>query len=725
MNRAQPYRNLWLLTWLMISGLAVVGVRLVYIQAINPQEPAPFSSNDTEIRRSRPALRGEIRDANDTVLVQSQLAVTVRADPARLGSLTPDVAKWAALHLDIPEVDVLARLQPVYQPRTQFVRVTNGLQILTNREVVMRLQRANVLATNVPPMIWDHLYAAMQTNRFAVQSRLIEQRSNVVARAEAAMLATPWWDLATRWKISRERGRGLRAVARQVRLIRTNLLECRASGLFPEYVELRKYPRDHLAAHVLGFTTNQMERAVSDPGLPVGLAGAQGIEQRFDSALQGRDGVLQGQVVGGREYVPRRERDVPSEDGLTVLLTLDVQIQEAVERALDEAVERLNPMAISAVVVRPDTGDILALANRPTFNPNDRKSQLTRGLTNPLSAFKNRAINEPFEPGSTFKLVTYSAALNEQLTSASEIIDCHGGHWTVPGTRRTIHDDQGHIMNRVTVEEAFAKSSNVGAVQLGLRISTNRFLQYIRDFGFLSRTDIDCGEHDSVLRWTPQVVRPGVTNWVTNLVARFGEASGVIPSWDGWTPSSLPFGYGLRATPLQTVMAAAAIASGGVLRKPRLVRALKTADGRLVKEFPVQPGRAAISPETADKMVSLMEAVVIHGSGANAAIEGFDVAGKTGTAKKFVAGGYTSAHYHASFVGFFPARKPVAAIIVTVDEPQTAGKSYYGSKAAAPVFRQIALDIVNVMKLTPTLSATNTTAMTSEVLFPAQVARQP
>src|SRR5262245_27742500 len=116
MNRIQPYRNLWLLTWVLASGLAVVAVRLIYIQAINPQEPTPFSSNDTEIRRSRPALRGEIRDANDIVLVQSQLAVTVRADPARLGSLTPDVAKWASYHLELPESEVLARLQPVYIP---------------------------------------------------------------------------------------------------------------------------------------------------------------------------------------------------------------------------------------------------------------------------------------------------------------------------------------------------------------------------------------------------------------------------------------------------------------------------------------------------------------------------------------------------------------------------------------------------------------------------------
>jgi len=710
MNRATSYRNLWVITWLIAGGLAIVAVRLTYIQLINPQEPTPFSSNDPEIKRIRPARRGEIRDANETVLVQSQLAVVIRADPVRLGPFATDVARLAATHLGLPEEGILARFRPVEFPRTKYVRVTNGGLITTNHQIVTRVLRSNLLATNVPPEVWDRLSAALRTNRFEIEKRLMAERSNLLARTQATLKSTPWWDLAARWRIGREQSVALRAIRRTIKLTETNLLECRDSGLYAEFFELRRYPYDHVAAHVLGFTTNKTDEPPRQKSLPVQLGGAQGIEQRFDEALLGKPGLVHGQMVGGREYVPLRERDIAAVDGLNVGLTLDIQIQDAVERALDEAVERLNPLAISAIVVRPDTGDVLAMANRPTFNPNDRSLKLIKANTNRMAAFKNRAINEPFEPGSTFKILTYAAVLNEGLASVTEMIDCHGGRWTVPGTRRVIHDDQGHVMNRVSVEDAFTKSSNVGAVLLGLRVPTNRFVQYIRDFGFLARTDIECGEQELRSRVQSVLVRPGITNSVTNHFVAYGERSGAIPSWDGWTPSSLPFGYGLRVTPLQTVMAAAAVANGGVLMKPRLVRELRTADGRLVQEFPVQPGRRVIDTATAEQLVDLMEAAVNKGTGGQAALDDFEVAGKTGTAKKYVQGGYNATHYYGSFVGFFPAHKPVAAIIVTVDEPTTAGKSYYGGKAAAPVFRKIAVEIANVMKLAPTIQTTNSAA---------------
>lgn len=726
MTRAASYRNLWLITWLMAAGLAVVAVRLTYIQIINPQEPEPLSSNNPEVQRMRPARRGEIHDVNGTVLVQSQMATIIRADPVRLGAFAGDVARIAAPYLKTSESDLLARFRPVPFSSTRHSVTTNAGVVTTNTQVVQRVLRSNLVASNVPPEVWDHLSAALWTNRFEVELRMKADRSNIVAQALSAMEAAPWWDLPARWQISRDRAARLKVLRREERLLRTNLLECRNSGLYAEYVELRRYPYDHVAAHVLGFTTNRSDEVRGHRSLPVALGGAQGIEQRFDQALRGRPGMIKTQLVGGREYVPLRQRDVEPVDGLNVSLTLDVQIQDAVERALDAAVERLNPLAISAIVVRPETGDILALANRPTFDPNNRRLILTSGASNPMAAFKNRAINEPFEPGSTFKILTYAAVLNEGLASPEEMIDCHGGRWTVPGTRRVVRDDQGHYMNRVSVLEAFAKSSNVGAVALGLRVPTNRFVQYIRDFGFLSRTDIECGEQETRLRVRPVVQSPGVTNYVTNLVTLFGETPGVIPSWDGWTPSSLPFGYGLRVTPLHSLMAAAAVANGGFLMKPRLVRALETADGQLVREFPVQPGRRVLEPAAAEKMLALMEAAVEQGTGGAAALEEFEVAGKTGTAKKFVKGGYTSTHYYGSFVGFFPAHKPAAAIIVTVDEPTTAGKAYYGGKAAAPVFRQIALDIANVMKLAPTVMPTNApAAMGSDLRAANQLVRQP
>lgn len=727
MSRAESHRNLWLITWCLAGGLVVVAWRLAYIQLINPQEPVPFSSNDPEIKRIRPARRGEIRAADGTVLVQSQLAVVIRADPVRLSPFATDVARLAAAYLQMPEEDLLDRFQPVYVPYTQELLVTNAGVVSTNRQPVRRLVRSNLVATNVTPETWDHLVAVLQTNRFDVERRYASLRSNVVEQAQAALQATPWWDVPTRWKISRRRSADLKTLTRAWYPVRTNLLECRASGLYAEYIERRRYPLDHLAAHILGFTTNRTDEGPRRANLPVPLGGAQGIEQRFDQALRGKPGILQGRMVAGREYVPLRERDLPAVDGLNVMLTLNVEIQEAVERALDAAVERLNPRAISAIVVEPATGNVLALANRPTFDPNNRNRLLHPGMTNRMAFFKNRAINEPFEPGSTFKILTYAAVLNERLASLGEIIDCHGGRWTVPGTRRVIRDDQGHYLNRVTLEEAFAKSSNVGAVALGLRVPTNRFVQYIRDFGLLDRTEIECGEQE-LRSWVKQVtVAPGITNSVTNLVMAFGETAGTIPSWDGWTAQSLAFGYGLRITPLHTVMMAAAVANGGVLMKPRLVTALKTSDNQLVKEFPVLPGRRVIDATTADRLVTLMEKAVTEGTGRGAELADFEVAGKTGTAKKHMRGeGYTTAHYYGSFVGFFPARRPAVAIVVTVDEPTTAGKAYYGGKAAAPVFQQIAQDVANVLKLAPTVVPIHSSAAVRTGLAPAaQFAQRP
>lgn len=710
MDRSLPFRRLWLLTWFLGAGFAVVAVRLVYLQVISPRETGTTGFVDPEVETKRPALRGQIRDANGIALVQSQLAVVVRADPVRIGPFASDVARLAAPLLEIPEAEILARLQPVYFPFTNVTVTTNGAVLATNQQVVMKPKRSNLVATNVSLAAWDHLFAALQTNDFVAERALKAEREQLKNRTRSARESLAWWDLPGRWMATRAARLAERDLRRTGRRLDKDVFPCRRKGLFPEYVHLRRYPQDQLAAHVLGFTTNDHSLKVQEPGLPPPMKGAQGLEQRCDAVLQGHPGILKARMLLGREYVPSRGRDVAPVDGMTVELTLDVRIQEAVEQALDEAMTRLNPMSMCAIVVRPSTGDILALANRPTFNPNQR-----RGET--IEAFKNRALTESFEPGSTFKTVTWSAALNEGKTSLEEMINCHGGRWTIPGIGRVINDDQGHHLGVVTVEMAFANSSNVGAVQLALRLQTNQFLRYIRDFGFLARTDIECAE-----MWTNRV---SVKNGVPRLGIGYGESAGRLPSWDRLTPSSLAFGYGLRVTPLQSVMAVAAIANGGVLMKPRLVKRLLTADNQVVWDYPPQAVRSVVSSNTAALMVRAMKKTVEEGSGRTAALDDFEVAGKTGTAKKAVGGKYNLTDYYATFVGFFPADQPEVVIIVTADQPTTAGKSYYGGKACAPVFREIASQVANVLQLAPTVVRTNAT--TAHLLSPrtATLAQQP
>lgn len=692
MDRSHHYRWLWFLTWSLCTGFSVIAIRLVFLQWIGPQESSTSGPAEPEIVMNRPALRGEIRDSSGTILVQSRLAIVVRADPVLLGSFSPDVARIAAPILGLEEEEVLSRLRPEFFRYTNKVVVTNGGTLSTNHPVEMRPRRANLVATNISVEAWDRLMTAMSTNRFPDEVGLKARRDQLKERQRLELEAVAWWNLPAKWAAHRS-GRGeSRELRIRQRQLDAALAKCRRKGFFPEYVHLRRYPQDQLAAHVLGFTTNDHSAASQNRGLPPPMMGAQGLEQRCDAILQGKPGLLQTRMVHGREYVPSRGRDVPSTDGMTLVLTLDIRIQEAVEQALDTAMERLNPASMTAIVVRPSTGDILALANRPTFNPGDRRGES-------VSAFKNRALTESFEPGSTFKIVTWSAVLNEDKASLTEMINCFGGAWSVPGIRRTIRDDQGHHMGLVTVEDAFANSSNVGAVQLSLRLQTNQFLKYIRDFGFLARTDIECAE-----MWTNRVE---VVNGRTNVVLGYGESPGRLPRWDGYTPSSLGFGYALTVTPLQSVMAVAALANGGVLMKPRLVHKILTADGRQVWDYTPQVVRRVVSTNTAALMVRAMRKAVEEGTGRTAALEDFEVAGKTGTARKATATGYDAAHYYASFLGFFPANQPEVAIIVTTDEPTTAGKSYYGGKACAPVFREIASAVANVLQLAPTIGRTN------------------
>ncbi|MFM7817964.1 MAG: hypothetical protein ACKPGI_13470, partial [Verrucomicrobiota bacterium] len=278
MIRPASHRNLWLLTWFLVAGLTVVGVRLFDVQVMRPQEPTPFSANDPDVKRIRPARRGEIRDANGTVLVQSQTTVEIRADPVRLGAFATDVARIAAVHLQLPEEELVARFKPVYFQSTQQVVLTNRGIVTTNLQVVSRPYRNNLVATNVPPEVWDRLFAALRTNKFHAETELATRRRAVLDRAREQVASTPVWNLPARWSISREKAGALKALKRTSKLVETNVTECKANGLYPEYFEKRRYPFEHMAAHVLGFTTNKSVASRSQRHVPVELGGAQGIE---------------------------------------------------------------------------------------------------------------------------------------------------------------------------------------------------------------------------------------------------------------------------------------------------------------------------------------------------------------------------------------------------------------------------------------------------------------
>ena len=406
-------------------------------------------------------------------------------------------------------------------------------------------------------------------------------------------------------------------------------------GFLPE--NRRYYPNAELAAHVLGYV------GIDNQGLS-------GIESTYDDEIRGRPGRILVQADARGRAFSRVER--PPTAGATLELTIDTHLQHIAERELERAVLEHRADAGAVVVLDPHTGETLAMANWPTFNPN-------AFADSPSAARRNRAIQDIYEPGSTFKLVTASAALEEGVVTRDERFDVSAGSKRVGGDRvpdMTVHREP------LTFDEVIIKSSNVGAIMVGLRLGPERMSRYIRRFGF----------GQALARDLP------------------GQGSGIVhPPADldnEREMASVSMGYAVSVTPLQMAMAVSAVANGGELVEPRLVRAVIRNGIRA--ETPVRTIRRAISAETASELTRIMERVTEEGTARAARVAGYRVAGKTGTAEKLVNGRYSNTDHNASFVGFVPSRRPALTILVMLDTPR--GGPFTGGRVAAPVFRRIA-----------------------------------
>jgi cell division protein FtsI/penicillin-binding protein 2 len=315
-------------------------------------------------------------------------------------------------------------------------------------------------------------------------------------------------------------------------------------------------------------------------------------------------------------------------------------------------------------MVRPRTGEILALANCPTYDPNHPGAS-------PLDALRNRVIADMHEPGSTFKIVVVSGALNEGLVSLSDVFNCENSHFVYAG--RTLHDSASH--GDLTVEGIITKSSNIGAAKIGLRLGEAGLYQYMRDFGFGSRTGI----------FLP------------------GEVYGSVPPVKSWTKISIvqiPMGQGIAVTPLQMTMAMSAIANGGVLMQPMIVDRLAEPDGRVVVQYHPQRVREVARPAAMAQMVTALKTVVgKDGTAPKARLDHYTVAGKTGTAEKVENGQYVPGKFFSTFIGFFPADNPELCIAVFIDEPPKG--DHFGGAAAGPIFKAIAESAANYLNLKP------------------------
>lgn len=415
----------------------------------------------------------------------------------------------------------------------------------------------------------------------------------------------------------------------------------------------RFYPNMSLAAHVLGF---------------VGLdsQGLEGLEVSRESQLKMETAsIMVLQDALGRKFQDRASQTKMDVKGASLVLTIDSRIQYAVEKALDRATKIHNAKKGMAVVVRPRTGEILAMAVSPSFNPNAFRSYSR-------SYWRNRVVTDAFDPGSTFKAFLVAAALEEGVVTAEDLINCEKG--TLNIGRRVIHDSRP--FGWLSVGEVVKYSSNIGAVKISRRLGQALFYDYLTKFGFGSKTGVDLP----------------------------GESAGLLRPYDKWTDldlANIAFGQGVSVTAIQMVMAIASLANDGVLMRPYVVSRVIDASGKTIQETRPRAVRRVVSPENAWKVRQMLRMVVEEGgTGVLAEPAGYLAAGKTGTAQKLdkKSGRYSTTKYVSSFIGIMPYKDPELAVLVALDEP---GPAIFGGVVAGPVFKEIGEKVLPLLNIAP------------------------
>jgi cell division protein FtsI (penicillin-binding protein 3) len=470
---------------------------------------------------------------------------------------------------------------------------------------------------------------------FAVPGEIADP--DLAARLLAGVLDTSAEEIRTRLSSSRN----FVWIARKLSAEQAERIQAlNLRGIYFQKENRRFYPKRNLAAHVLGYVD------LDEKGLA-------GIEYAFDSEVRGRPGRMMILADARRRWYDRNEQ--AATPGTGVVLTLDEKIQYIAEKELAAAIAETRAESGSIVVQDPSTGELLAVANWPTFNPN-------APAESPADDRMNRAVAALYEPGSTLKILTVAAALEEGLTRPEEVIDCQMGVIYISGHRIRDHKPFGLL----SVAEILHHSSDVGAIKLGLRLGAPRFHSYLKAFGLGQPTGIELpGESRGLLR--------GVQNWTPGSVG------------------SISMGQEIGVTGVQLVSLVSAIANEGWLHRPRIVRELRKG-GRVIPA-PFTPPRRVLSAQTAVTMKRILEGVVLTGTGKLARLDGWTSAGKTGTAQKIdpATGRYSLTDHIASYVGFAPLNNPAVTVLVTLDSPR--GR-YHGGEVAAPLFKRVAAQVL-------------------------------
>jgi cell division protein FtsI (penicillin-binding protein 3) len=533
------------------------------------------------------------------------------------------------------------------------------VQLVRHDHYVARAQRQQESTLSLNPVRGSILDVKGRVLAESIAAESIYADPQAVGDRRAAAKALAGVDgigLTAREIEAKLRGTGSFAwIARQLPLeVTAKARKLSLPGIYFLEAHRRSYPRATLAANVVGY---------------VGLDGdgLGGIEHSFDAQVRGTPGKVtllrdarRGVYLVGGDGANRPR------DGHHVVLTIDSVVQFIAERALQKAVADHHATGGSILIMDPNDGAILAMASAPTFDPN-------RFRDAPPAAWRNRNVQDLYEPGSTFKIITAAAGLEEHLVTPSQVIDCGNGSITIGNI--TISEHDGHRYSLLSFEDVIVNSSNVGTVRVGLALGERRFYDWIRRFGFGQRAGIPLP----------------------------GESAGLLRRADKWTavsPASIAIGQEIGVTPLQIVRAVTAVATGGTMIEPRIIQRVVDDDGKTVYEPPRPAPVRVMSEKTAAVLNEILKAVVVRGTGTKAALAEHVVAGKTGTAQKAGRGGYSADRYVGSFAGYVPADQPRLVMLVVIDEPRG---EYYGGAVAAPVFREVAEATLRYMGVPPSI----------------------
>jgi cell division protein FtsI/penicillin-binding protein 2 len=629
-----------LLATLVLAMFAVVEVRLVWLHVIDRDE---LLRSVDEARRQLivdNARRGDILDTHGALLATSRSVIVLGVDPQFLRP--EDRAKWPQLAalLGMPEGD----LERVCTTKSRPASVVAVLKAPA--------QSAAIMVSLTPTAV---------TDTAAVEATDDDKKDDTELDDPDADGSRP-----IRWaKLSDQVPE---SVFDQIQKLGIR-------GVYGSRVYRRDYPHNEMAAHIIGYV-NGHEQPMA------------GMEHYADFYLRGENGWVESEKDGrSHELAQFRTREVPPSDGFSVYLSIDANVQHIIEDELSKIAQKYDPQKATIIVSDPQTGFVLGLANYPSFDLNTF-NKLTREQQ---IRMRNVAVADEYEPGSVFKIVALSGALNDGLVTTSTEFDCTLEKIDYEGITRSLPRDDDHYDHLLTVAEITAHSSNKGAAQLAMRLGDRRFYDYARAFGFGQQTGFPVG----------------------------GEVVGNLKSpekWDSLTITRMPMGHSVTATVLQMQQAMGVIASGGMLLKPQVIRQIRDSHGELVYNFEREDVRRVISQQTATTMAHLLMGVASpDGTAPLAAIPGFEVAGKTGTAQKLepvmMASGatelrYSDKHHVVSFVGFFPASHPQVSIAVVIDDPdgRCPPEGAYGGKVAAPVFKELGERLIPYLGTRPTIT---------------------